>query len=149
MTPTQRLRRALHEEQAHRAAVEAGIRELLAHLSSAKFVDVEQDGERRDWIATRDVDRDLLVTLQEGLQARDVETRYRWAVLTAADCVGQLRAADLDRVLEPFPEMNLPGFVAWLIASRPDLTDRIREVEEELDRRRSASVPNAKRREIA
>ena len=71
MTPTQRLRGTLHEEQAHRAALEAGIRELLAHLSSSKFVGLEQDGGRRDWIATTDVDRRLQATLHEGMQARD------------------------------------------------------------------------------
>lgn len=93
MSPTQRLQGALHEEQAHRAALEAGIRDLLAHLSSAKFVGLEQDGERRDWIATTDVDRRLQVTLHEGVQARDLEARYRWAILPAADCVERLRRA--------------------------------------------------------
>lgn len=129
MTPTQKLRRELLEEQAHRQALEIGIRDLLTHLDSSKFRGEEADGGRRDWISTTDVNRRLHAALDEGVQARDLETRYRWAILPAADSVTRLRGIDLDRVLAPLPEANLPGFVDWLIAQRPDLSDRIRAVE--------------------
>lgn len=149
MTPTQRLQRALHEEQARGAALEAGIRELLAHIASPKFIGVEQDGGRRDWIATTDVHHRLQMTLHEGVQARDLEARYRWAILPAADSVDRLRAIDLERVLEPLPELNLPGFVAWLIERRPDLADRIRQIEQELERHRSAGLRREAQKELA
>ncbi len=130
MTPTQRLRRALHEEQAYAAALEAGVREMLAHIVSPKFVGLEQDGGRRDWIATTDVHHRLQAALNEAVQARDLEARYRWAILPAADSVERLRAIDLDRVLEPLPKLNLPGFLAWLTECRPDLAGRIRQIEQ-------------------
>lgn len=149
MTPTQRLQRLLHEEQVHCATLEVGIREMLAHIASTKFVGVEQDGGRRDWIATTDVDRRLQTILHEGVQARDLEAGYRWAILPAADSVDRLRAIDLDRVLGPLPELNLPGFVAWLIASRPDLGDRVREIEEELNRNQYAGARTVGQKEMA
>ena len=149
MTPTQRLRRALHEEQAYAAALEAGVREMLAHIVSPKFVGLEQDGGRRDWIATTDVHHRLQAALHEAVQARDLEARYRWAILPAADSVDRLRAIDLDRVLEPLPELNLPGFVAWLTERRPDLSDRIRQIEQEVSRRDSTKNSNIHHQELA
>ena len=92
MTPTQQLRRRLLEEQAHRQALEAGIRDLLTQFDSAKFRGNEPDCGRRDWISTTDVNRRLQDMLQEALQARDLEARYRWAILPAADSVDRLRA---------------------------------------------------------
>ncbi len=141
MTPTRKLRRELLEEQAHRQALENGIRELMTHIAGAKFRGEETDGSRRDWIATIDVDRRLQATLHEGQQARDLEARYRWAILPAADSIDRLRAIDLQRVLEPLPELNLPGFVDWLIAERPDLAERIRDVEQDLRLARSHHGP--------
>ena len=132
MTPTRKLRRELLEEQAHRQALENGIRALMTHIAGAKFRGEDTDGSRRDWIATIDVDRRLQATLHEGQQARDLEARYRWAILPAAASVDRLRAIDVRRVLEPLPELNLPGFVDWLKAQRPDLAESIRDVEQDL-----------------
>lgn len=149
MTPTQQLRRQLLEEQAHRQGLEMGIRDLLAHLDSAKFQGDEPDGGRRDWISTTDVNRRLQDTLQQGLQARDLEVRYRWAILPAADSVDRLRAIDLDRVLEPLADANLPGFVDWLIAQRPDLADRIRLAQQGFCVPREAEAQKPRHRESA
>ncbi len=149
MTPTQRLRREVLEEQAHRQALENGIRELLEHMASDKFRGDDADGARRDWIATGDVHHRLQATLREGEQARDLEARYRWAILPAADNIDQLRAIDLHRVLEPLPELNLPGFVDWLIAQRPDLGQRIRDTEQALRPVNNAQIPTRRKMEAA
>ncbi len=40
------------ELEIQRATMEGGLRELLARLETPKFVGVDDDGDRKDWIST-------------------------------------------------------------------------------------------------
>jgi hypothetical protein len=49
------LQQQLAELQGQREQTRDSIERFLAHLHSAKFVGTQQDGSRKDWIATGDV----------------------------------------------------------------------------------------------
>lgn len=51
------------------AAVDQWRKEFLAHLASSKFQGVDEDGNRKDWIATQDV-RNHLAELQGEVSGR-------------------------------------------------------------------------------
>lgn len=50
-----RLQSSVRELEQTIAAYSQGIADLRAHLQSAKFQGIDQDGDRKDWIATADV----------------------------------------------------------------------------------------------
>lgn len=61
-----RLQADLAAARAEAAARSELIREIRAHLVSAKFCGTDPDGSRRDWIAVRDVDAWMVRLLTTG-----------------------------------------------------------------------------------
>jgi hypothetical protein len=61
-----RLRHEKAEVDARMERVLSAVLEFRAHLDSDKFYGFEQDGSRKDWIATRDVHRWLGIIANQG-----------------------------------------------------------------------------------
>lgn len=68
---------------------------------------------------------------------------YDWITKIAADDVSQLRAIDLDRVMQAAMDRTVehfPEFVKWLATARPDLSSRIQHILAEMVCELSADI---------
>ena len=118
MTDIKKLRRMLHVEHAHRVQLEVGVETLRGLLSKG--------GERAS-LTPKNLAHIVLAIQAAGRQARQLERRYREAVRSTGKTVRTLDTDDMPELLGSVFDLNLPGFMSWLLEQRPDLDKIIRE----------------------
>ena len=112
MTDIKKLRRMLHVEHAHRVQLEVGVETLRALLSK---------GGDSASLTRKNLTKILIAIQVGGRQARQLDRRYREAVKHASDSIKNLNAEDVPELLGIVFDLNLPGFMSWLLEQRPDL----------------------------
>ena len=112
MTDIKKLRRMLHVEHAHRVQLEVGVETLRSLLSK---------GGDSALLTRKNLPQILIAILTGGRQARQLERRYREAVKHTSGSVKALNADDVPELLSTVFDLNLPGFISWLLEQRPDL----------------------------
>ena len=118
MTKTQRLRRQLSVERAHRMRLESNIEILIELLANT----------REPAISTRANLRHLLQAVQAGgRHTRRLDVRYLAVVQEHVGPVEALQHSEVPGLLGEASKLGLPGFTEWLSEQRPDLAQVIRD----------------------
>ena len=113
MTDIKKLRRMLHVEHVHRVQLEVGVETLRSLLSKG--------GDSASLMRRKNLTQILIAIQAGGRQTRQLERRYREAVKYTSASVKALDADDVPELLDIVFDLNLPGFMSWLLEQRPDL----------------------------